>query len=365
MQNDRPGSGLETFLDTHLNQVSRSFAFCIARLEAPLRRQVGLSYLICRILDSIEDSDWGTDGLSAERQKSSFMEFVSFLKVQPNDAQVSDWSLRLITQAAMPEAERNLARDAGEVFRMFWNEHSTVRTVISEPVESMAKGMMEFRGVKLLSLSDVNRYCFFVAGVVGEILTGLLKLIAEDRGVKVVASLAEGFRFGLFLQKVNLLKDREKDLQEGRDLVPSRRLVMRSAFEDARLAFSYLKSIPIIFESYRLFCGWSLFLGLASLPHIAKNKKIGRLETIALLAVVERHVRSNAELDSLFAKYLEKAQKACPGEEASFEASGGAIAARESDAQKTDELKKYRKSYVGRAADQDLETLLAAADGNS
>ncbi len=44
------------FYQTHLDRVSRSFAFCIRQLPDPLRGWVGLSYLLCRILDTIEDS---------------------------------------------------------------------------------------------------------------------------------------------------------------------------------------------------------------------------------------------------------------------------------------------------------------------
>ena len=40
----------------NLNLVSRSFALCIPTLEAGLRDQIGLSYLLMRALDSIEDS---------------------------------------------------------------------------------------------------------------------------------------------------------------------------------------------------------------------------------------------------------------------------------------------------------------------
>lgn len=347
----------DQWMAQHLERVSRSFAFCIAKLEMPLRHQVGLAYLICRILDSVEDSMWNgeTPEESRHLQRLSFEAFISFLKVQPNEAAVQAWAHRLIQAAVMPESEQILVRQAHLVFDLYWQERPRVRDVMSGPIESMARGMMDFHGLKLRGLQDVNRYCFFVAGVVGEILTGLVRLIGEDRGVKVATSLVEGFRFGLFLQKVNLLKDREVDLKEGRDLVPSRLAVFRSAFEDARMALSYLKSIPVALEGYRLFCGWSLFLGLASLPHIASRKKIGRLETVALLAAVERRVRSNGELEILFFKYLKNAESTCeklvePTQLVS------------QDISKCEELVNYRKNYVGAAKDEELCAIIPVSN---
>jgi hypothetical protein len=348
-------------LNSHLVRVSRSFAFCIARLEAPLNRQVGLSYLICRILDSVEDAQWLDRGCQAQ----AFEEFISFLHFDSsNDLNaVEAWSKRVIAGTKLPDHEILLLEDAGLVFRELWSERPRVREAMVRPIESMARGMMEYSGlqlkmsapsanlaIKLKNLGDVNRYCFFVAGVVGEILNGLLKLVAEDRGVRVATSLVEGFRFGLFLQKVNLLKDRETDLQEGRDLVPSRFLVFQSAFQDARKAFSYLSSIPLIFESYRLFCGWSLFLGLASLPHIASGRKIGRLETLALLASVESRVNSNFDLEALFEKYLDQALVA-------VDKGSDDLASSRSESS-TSSIEDYRRHYVGVANDQELRELV-------
>ena len=48
-----------SFYQTHLDRVSRSFAFCIKKLESPLRQWVSLAYLLCRVLDTVEDSSLG------------------------------------------------------------------------------------------------------------------------------------------------------------------------------------------------------------------------------------------------------------------------------------------------------------------
>ena len=72
------------------------------------------------------------------------------------------------------------------------------------------------------------------------------------------------FHFGLFLQKVNLLKDQRTDEREGRFLIPDRKLVLASLTENAKGAIAYLISLP---ESRKRavaplrvvpFSGWSL-----------------------------------------------------------------------------------------------------------
>ena len=60
----------------HLNRVSRSFAFCIERLEGDFREWVGLSYLLCRILDTVEDAPWP----SRQDREQAFARFEDFLE---------------------------------------------------------------------------------------------------------------------------------------------------------------------------------------------------------------------------------------------------------------------------------------------
>src|SRR3954447_22323803 len=43
------------YLEKHLGNVSRSFAIVIPFLEMPLRHYLATAYLLCRVLDNIED----------------------------------------------------------------------------------------------------------------------------------------------------------------------------------------------------------------------------------------------------------------------------------------------------------------------
>src|SRR3989338_5910734 len=89
----------------HLDRVSRSFAFCIARLEGEFRGWVGLSYLLCRILDTVEDAPWA----SAEERDAADCDFEACLAAAPDEQKVKSWAARF---PAVPEGERALLLDS-------------------------------------------------------------------------------------------------------------------------------------------------------------------------------------------------------------------------------------------------------------
>lgn len=294
------------FYQQHLNRVSRSFAFCIERLETPLRAHVSLAYLLCRILDSVEDALWP----SRDEQLAQFARFDLFLQGQVTDDEVRDWVARF--PPGLPEGELLLLPETGSILRDIHRLPLGERQAIIEPVQTMSRGMRHFAAgkrdgvLRLRSLTEVNQYCFFVAGVVGEILTRLIAFLGERSPVLSDGTLRRAYHFGLFLQKINLLKDQRQDEDSGRFLVPSRATVMASLHENVSLAIEYVLALPETFVSYRLFCGWSLSLGLASLPWIEKAwqerslEKIPRGQTQELLARVEAVAGDNRKLRALF-----------------------------------------------------------------
>ena len=289
------------FYQAHLDRVSRSFAFCIARLEGALRVRVGLSYLLCRMLDTIEDAEWP----HFELQEQAFARFDRFVARSADSGEVDAWIASFPT--GLPEGETLLLLDAGRVFADFHALPTELRESLGRSILSMSAGMRHYMGQKarhgrlvLESAADVNRYCFFVAGVVGEMLTRFMAREVQPS----LARLRDGFRFGLFLQKVNILKDQSGDEAVGRYLVPSRSLVLSGLLRDADGAFRYLLSLPEKDVGFRLFCAWSLFLGLASLPFIqglhGEKLKIPREDTLSLLCEVESRIHDDAALQTLF-----------------------------------------------------------------
>lgn len=308
-------SNKNEFYQQHLNRVSRSFAFCIEQLHGSFRSHIAMSYILFRILDTIEDASWS----SQEAQQKAFDEFFKFLKIPETfdsviKSDVISWGKNF---PDLPEGERLLLNDALEIFNDFQCFEPRNRAVILRGLESMGRGMRYFLKTSkhsrlvLKNLVEVNRYCFFVAGVVGELLENLFEQICEPR-TRSHERLVDAFHFGLFLQKINLLKDQLGDELEGRHLIPSRSVVKLSLKANANHALAYLLSIPVAHKSYRIFCAWSLFLGLASMPYIEKSyaektkHKISRLRTWQVLRKVKSIIDDNDKLAKYFLALLEK-----------------------------------------------------------
>lgn len=287
-----------SFYQNHLDRVSRSFAFCIEQLESPFRDWVSLSYLLCRLLDTVEDSPWD----QPEQQRRHFVKFGEFLKHSPEEAQVAEWIASFEGRA--PAGEMLLVRDSGRLWSALHALEPDVRRTIQESVGFMNEGMIRFQqsrtnGVlRLAGLAEVNEYCYVVAGVVGEMLTRLYAAY-KPSFIPNGTILKNACGFGLFLQKVNLLKDQIKDEQEGRYFIHDRREVFKSVMDEAKDALNYLLSLPREETGYRTFCAWSLFLGLASLA--TPGGKVSRTFVQPLLARVKAVVDDNDQLRKIFA----------------------------------------------------------------
>ncbi len=307
---------LAQFNQPHLDRVSRSFAHGIRQLSPSLRAPVGLSYLICRLLDTVEDASWD-DG---SQQGEAFAKFDSFISAEPTEAAVRAWTAMFPLDLTV--GERTLLEDAPRVFREFHALPAEDKNVIAGPVLSMSRGMNHFMerkrktgALKLTTLTEVQSYCFFVAGVVGEVLTGLLKLRSPEAAKRIGGelSLMKAGRFGLFLQKVNILKDQRVDESERRFLVPSRRRLLKSLMNDAREAMAYLEAVPLADARYRVFCAWALMLGLASIPAIERGfvagsvGKLPRVEAMWLAHKIESRIGDVSALRGLFEELYSRA----------------------------------------------------------
>jgi phytoene/squalene synthetase len=297
------------FYQGHLDRVSRSFAFCIQKLEPPYRQWISLSYLLCRVLDTVEDSLWP----SSKLQDDQYAEFHSFMERPPTHEATLAWSARF--PLTIPTTEKQLLDESFELFDDLHALPQAARAVIQKTVGKMFEGMRYYSrrsqggSLRLTDLSDVNRYCYFVAGVVGELLSQLYCVYRPDFKASPQFH-TDALHFGLFLQKVNLLKDQRKDEREGRFLVPHRQVLLASLRKNARGAMDYLLSLPHNEKGYRTFCAWSLFLGAASLPWMEKayesddDSKIPRTVTQELLSAIEDVVQDNVTLENAFQQYL-------------------------------------------------------------
>ncbi len=97
------------------------------------------------------------------------------------------------------------------------------RDIICDICARMGEGMASYCGRDLregtTSIADYDKYCYFVAGLVGEGLTRLwVENDVEDSTITQSMTLAH--EMGLFLQKTNIIRDYLEDLVEGRAFWP-------------------------------------------------------------------------------------------------------------------------------------------------
>ncbi len=208
--------------------VSRTFSEPIRMLPAELERALTLGYLQCRIADTIED----LSELDARTRDDLFTDFLKVLAGRTPPAQVSEAFLRIPGDTA----ELSLARKLDTVMGVFATLPEEMQKPCTQWVSEMVHGMRLYSQrqpgsdgiIVLYNPSDLNRYCYFVAGTVGHMITDLFSasILASDpqnqtwsaNGLPRLRELGESF--GVALQLVNILKDVTDDLDRGFCFVP-------------------------------------------------------------------------------------------------------------------------------------------------
>jgi farnesyl-diphosphate farnesyltransferase len=273
-----------------LPKVSRTFALGIQLLPARLQEAVRTSYLLCRIADTIED----TPSLPPDRKDALLAAFRAYL-AEPGD---HGRSLAETFAAARSDEER-LVRECPRVLRRFYALSGEEQDAIRPWVQEMATGMAEFAArprprdgmAVLASMAELDRYCYYVAGTVGHLLTGLFRIhhgpmaAARYERLKTLAT-----SFGLGLQLTNIIKDVADDRRRGWSFVPrdlcevagvrpdelqdpshgsAAQEVMRALIAKAKAhlrdALAYCTTLPAAAYRIRIFCLTSLYFAIRTL----------------------------------------------------------------------------------------------------
>lgn len=210
-------------LYSHLNKVSRSFAVTIPMLPQPLRDHVSLSYLLCRIVDTVEDDD------KAElSDRITWLSDMSFLAGEEfSDLSVlerlSERALEITCKSSAAD-DVALVKDTIRAVALLQTFDEEVRKIICHGVSILSFGMSSSlrrrqAGDRINSLDDVDNYCYFAAGVVGELLSELFAVECGNVDRRSLMELAVSFGEGL--QLTNILRDRAKDSLRGVHFMPA------------------------------------------------------------------------------------------------------------------------------------------------
>lgn len=213
-----------------LLQVSRTFALNINVLKGKLHKSILLAYLYLRIADTVEDDP----DMTASEKDVLLDKFATIFRTAElreedvsafEDALPAGWRARgtepyfdlcLHTHAVVP-----LLKELPEVYA------APVRDVTVEMCGGMAKfakrqeAALSSGWFTLESVAELDEYCYYVAGIVGKLLT---HLFAADTCLINDARKAEmqklDVSFGLALQVANIVKDCREDSERRVCFVP-------------------------------------------------------------------------------------------------------------------------------------------------
>ena len=333
MSSASPSVADEQFQRHILQGVSRTFALTIPQLPAGLDRAVANAYLLCRIADTIEDDA----GLSFDDKRRYANEFIAIVDGQAAaEAFAADIVPRLADHATA--AERELLTETARVLRITHSLNNRVQVAMARCVRIMSEGMVFYQGQETLDgLEDqgaMDRYCYYVAGVVGEMLTTLFCDHCPALAARETEMMQLAVSFGEGLQMTNILKDIWDDRARGacwlpRDLFAAKGVVLSdvaagqggAAFAEGlgqliaiahghlRNALRYTLMIPASEAGIRRFCLWAIGMAVLTLRKLYAHRdfasgtqvKISRNAVKATVVTTNLLVSSDRLLNALFA----------------------------------------------------------------
>ncbi len=272
-----------------LPKVSRSFALAIDALPAPSRDYICVAYLLCRIVDTIEDHP-------ALANKDEYYDL--FDSCIQNIDQWQSINIAPLQKLAPPQSwDDELMRGCASVFAHFESFPTPIKDILKRNILEMSFGMRSYTArsghgaIVLANDADLDRYCYYVAGTVGNLLTEVFAHEAHITDEIWLARQKErGYHFALGLQKVNMIKDVVQDLKRGSVFVPSEwltrwgitaadltqgeentkiRLLLQHFVKQAVThlvnARDYITELPPSPLGFRLFCIWPYAMALDTL----------------------------------------------------------------------------------------------------
>lgn len=315
-----------------LEGVSRTFALTIPQLPEQLYPAVANAYLLCRIVDTIEDEV----SLNAEQKKYFCSTFIKVVKTGKHAQVFADELIPLLSDQTIP-AEHCLVRMTERVISITHTFETEQINALACCVETMAEGMPIYQAMDLHAgldtLADMDRYCYYVAGCVGEMLAKLFCHYSDEINEHRAQLLELSVSFGQGLQMTNILKDIWDDHNRGvcwlpqdiftetgydlKDLTPDTNNhqfreglehLISIAHQHLHNALTYTQLLPAKETGIRNFCLWALGMAVLTLKNIKNDLgfnqsdqvKISRQDVKKTILACKVSARSNLLLSILF-----------------------------------------------------------------
>ena len=319
-----PASADLAYQDEILQGVSRTFALTIPQLPDMLGRVVGNAYLLCRIADTIED-----DKHLPYAEKRQFSDRFVRVVYGAEDAQQFALDLHPRLSASATAGERDLVRNTPAVIRITLSFNERQQAALQRCIRIMADGMSRYQEANvangLKDQQDMDSYCYYVAGVVGEMLTELFCDYSSviDRNHDELMQLAVSFGQGL--QMTNILKDIWDDqkrnmcwlpqtvlesygvslngdtpLRNGKEFQQALGHLIGVARMHLGNALSYTLLLPGHETGIRRFCLWALGMAMLTLRKINNQRGFTSGEQVK---ISRRSVRATIIFSNLLTRH--------------------------------------------------------------
>jgi phytoene/squalene synthetase/2-polyprenyl-6-methoxyphenol hydroxylase-like FAD-dependent oxidoreductase len=319
-----------------LAEVSRTFSQPIGMLREELERAVTCGYLLCRIADSIEDHP----AVPRELKDGMFAEYIAMLERGASP----DPLIRSFEAIPGEDAELSVSRHVDQVMRVFGELPPRIQGIVARWCGEMARGMNLYTHreagadgyVALHTTDDLSRYCYFVAGTVGHMLTELFsETLGDALSDEAHAALVRNAEsFGSGLQMVNILKDVTDDRERRWSFIPReacaavglsierltdpgerRRAhgavapIFDLAEERLQSALIYALTIPAECVDIRMFCLLPLCMAAITLVHARGNDamftagadvKVSRMDVARVIKNCTLYAGDDATLKSYY-----------------------------------------------------------------
>jgi farnesyl-diphosphate farnesyltransferase len=327
-----------------LPKVSRTFALNISVLKGKLHRSVLTAYLFCRIIDTVEDAC----KLAPGKKIKLLLDFQRLLQIPEYRASALAPWVEACGEVDGNPNDLDLLSRAPRVFNVFDSLPDTHRRQIVPAVARMAQGMAYFqkkfdreKPALLDNEQELEEYCYFVAGCVGEMLCGLF--FAEIPRLSETAEMTmrrNAVSFGLGLQMTNIGKDFLVDRKRGWSYIPRSLIVssgltvdefgsgksveknlqvirglLRKTVGHLRDALRFILAIPNSQCRIRLFCVWPLWMAMETVAALLGSRdlvssedpvKISRATVKKILRRTPAICYSNFLLQRSFDKILKR-----------------------------------------------------------
>lgn len=222
-------------IDRLLQLTSRTFALSIPLLPERVRDDVTIAYLFFRVADTLEDEpSWSSaDRAAALRRFSDVLKGDSTPVAEILPGSVSDGGCAELLQSD------------SDLFEALEERSPEAKQIIVDHLGRTIDGMCHFLQADggVATLDEVREYCYYVAGIVGELCTALFVLESPSLEDRAEALVGLAPAFGEALQLVNILRDEDDDAADGRRFIPSgqdRAELMAIAIDDLERASRYV-----------------------------------------------------------------------------------------------------------------------------